>query len=85
MKELSFNETLEQKNYGSFILLEQCYTEFDDETEEEKEIYNVSIECMVDITFSHTLDLFESYDLEETKIYFNMLASNIEKVTGIKG
>ena len=32
MKELSFNETLEQKNYGSFILLEQCYTEFDDET-----------------------------------------------------
>lgn len=85
MKELSFNETLERKNYGSFILLEQWYTEFDDETEEEKEIYNVSIEYMVDITFSHTLDLFESYDLEETKTYFNMLANNIEKVTGIKG
>ena len=33
MKQLGFNETLEQRDYGNFILLGQSYTEFDDETE----------------------------------------------------
>lgn len=85
MKQLEFNETLERKDYGNFILLEQSYTEFDDETNEEKDIYNVSIEYIVDENYSQTLDLFESYDLEETEKYFNMVANNIEKVTGLKG
>ena len=85
MKQLGFNETLEQRDYGNFILLGQSYTEFDDETEEEKDIYNVSIEYIVDENYSQTLDLFESYDLEETEKYFNMIANNIEKVAGLKG
>ena len=70
MKQLGFNETLEQRDYGNFILLGQSYTEFDDETNEEKDIYNVSIEYIVDENYSQTLDLFESYDLEETEKYF---------------
>ncbi len=85
MKQLGFNETLEQRDYGNFILLGQSCTEFDDETNEEKDIYNVSIEYIVDENYSQTLDLFESYDLEETEKYFNMIANNIEKVTGLKG
>ena len=85
MKQLGFNETLEQRDYGNFILLGQSYTEFDDETNEEKDIYNVNIEYIVDENYSQTLDLFESYDLEETEKYFNMIANNIEKVTGLKG
>lgn len=85
MKQLDFNETLKRKDYGNFILLEQSYTEFDDETNEEKDIYNVSIEYIVDENYSRTLDLFESYDLEETEKYFNMVANNIEKVAGLKG
>lgn len=83
-KQLDFNETLEQKDYGKFILLMQSYTEYDSEKDSETLIYNVSIEYGESMNYSYTLDLFESYSLAETKKYFDTITENIEKVKGVK-
>lgn len=83
-KQLDFDETLEQRDYGKFIILMQSYTEYDDEKDSETPIYNVSIEYGESVFYSCTLDLFESYSLAETEKYFNTIVENIEKVNGVK-
>ena len=83
-KQLDFNETLEQKDYGRFIILMQSYTEYDSEKDSETLIYNVSIEYGESMNYSYTLDLFESYSLAETKKYFDTITEYIEKVKGVK-
>lgn len=77
---LDFVETIEEKKYGSFYILLQEYTD-----ENDKAVYNVSLEFMVDENLSKTLDLAESYSLEDMQKYFNTLVKNIENVNGIKG
>ena len=77
---LDFVETIEEKKYGSFYILLQEYTDENDEA-----VYNVSLEFMVDENLSKTLDLAESYSLEDMQKYFNTLVENIESVNGIKG
>ena len=83
-KQLDFNETLEQKDCGKFIILMQSYTEYDSEKDSETFIYNVSIEYGESMNYSYTLDLFESYSLTETKKYFDTITEYIEKVKGVK-
>lgn len=77
---LDFVETIEERKYGSFYILLQEYTD-----ENDKAVYNVSLEFMVDENLSKTLDLAESYNLEDMQKYFNTLVKNIESVNGIKG
>ena len=77
---LDFVETIEERKYGSFYILLQEYTD-----ENDKAVYNVSLEFMVDESLSKTLDLAESYSLEDMQKYFNTLVKNIENVNGIKG
>lgn len=77
---LDFVETIEERKYGSFYILLQEYTD-----ENDKAVYNVSLEFMVDENLSKTLDLAESYGLEDMQKYFNTLVKNIESVNGIKG
>ena len=77
---LDFVETIEERKYGSFYILLQEYT-----NENDKAVYNVSLEFMVDENLSKTLDLAESYNLEDMQKYFNTLVENIESVNGIKG
>lgn len=77
---LDFVETIEEKKYGSFYILLQEYTD-----ENDKAVYNVSLEFMVDENLSKTLDLAESYSLEDMQKYFSILVENIESVNGIKG
>lgn len=77
---LDFVETIEERKYGSFYILLQEYID-----ENDKAVYNVSLEFMVDENLSKTLDLAESYSLEDMQKYFNTLVKNIESVNGIKG
>ena len=77
---LDFVETIEERKYGSFYILLQEYTD-----ENDKAVYNVSLEFIVDENLSKTLDLAESYSLEDMQKYFNTLVKNIESVNGIKG
>lgn len=77
---LDFVETIEERKYGSFYILLQEYTD-----ENDKAVYNVSLEFMVDESLSKTLDLAESYNMEDMQKYFNTLTKNIEMVNGIKG
>ena len=77
---LDFVETIEERKYGSFYILLQEYTD-----ENDKAVYNVSLEFTVDENLSKTLDLAESYSLEDMQKYFNTLVKNIENVNGIKG
>lgn len=77
---LDFVETIEERKYGSFYILLQEYAD-----ENDKAVYNVSLEFMVDENLSKTLDLAESYSLEDMQKYFNTLVKNIESVNGIKG
>ena len=84
MKELEFYQTEKIKEFGNFTIVMQTYNEFDDETEEEQEIYNVSIEYKVDESYSETLDIYESYNKQETSRYFENLVWSIEQTSGIK-
>lgn len=84
MKELEFCQTEKIKGFGNFLILMQTYVEFDDETNEDREIYNVSIEHKVDISYSETLDIYESYDYQEASKYFDNLVLSIEKTISIK-
>ena len=77
---LDFVETIKERKYGSFYILLQEYTD-----ENDKAVYNVSLEFTVDENLSKTLDLAESYSLEDMQKYFNTLVKNIENVNGIKG
>lgn len=77
---LDFVETIERRKYGSFYILLQEYADENDEA-----VYNVSLEFMVYESLSKTLDLAESYNLEDMQKYFSILVENIESVNGIKG
>lgn len=76
---MEFVDTLEIRTFGRWHILLQEYDE------EGKSIFNVSVECEVDETYSQTIDLFESYSLKLATKFFEKLKNNIEKTNkGIK-
>lgn len=79
MKHLEYIETLETKNFGKWHIVLQSYAEIDNKTDEEKTIYNVSIEYNIDEMSSTTLDIFENYNLKTATQYFENICKSIEQ------
>lgn len=75
---LDFQEILESEQFSSFTIVMEVYTD-----EENKDIYNVSIECEREYD-SVTLDLFESYDYNKALDKYNKLIKNIKKTMCIE-
>lgn len=79
MKHLEYIETLESKNFGKWYIVLQSYAEIDNKMNEEKTIYNVSIEYNIDEMSSTTLDIFENYNLKTATQYFKNLCKSIKQ------
>lgn len=70
---MEFVETVESIQLGDCTIVIEEY-----EDENEKLIYNVSIEFNNGI-FTRTLDIFESRSLKKTIKYYNIVLDNIKK------
>lgn len=76
---MEYIETNDSENFGNFIVGWQTYYDFDNE----KEIYNVFIEYDDDSKYSKVLDIFESYNENETKKYYKNILKNIKKTNNM--
>lgn len=75
-----FNETLETTNFANFAIVLQSYTDNNN-----RDIYNVSIEYNVDNFYTSTLDIYEARNLKLAKKYYQDMIDNIIKTNTIKG
>lgn len=72
MEVLEFVQTRDSKQFESFIVELQEYVSND-----KNEVYNVSIECVINSNLSKTLDLFESKELKAAEEFYKNLIDNV--------
>jgi hypothetical protein len=75
--ELEFDNVLNFDGFEDWTIVLQQYTEYNGE--KERQIYNVAIKFDIDWQ-TRTLDLFETYELDEATNYYEMIVNNINKV-----
>lgn len=75
-KNLEFGETLELLKISKHCILElQVYYD-----ENDKEIYNISIESNNDGLISNTVDYFETRDIEEAKNFYKSIVNMFKQI-----
>lgn len=72
---MEFIDTLDSCKFGDYTIVRQEYLD-----ENEKTIYNVSIECDFDNgLLTKTLDIFESESDEESAKFYEFIVARTEK------
>lgn len=72
MEVLEFVQTRDSKQFESFIVELQEYVGNDN-----IQVYNVCVECIINSNLSKTLDIFESKVLNEAEEFYKNLVDNI--------